>query len=402
MKTNTTPIYPSPPNSPPQTKLSIPEARIESEEEFCSPNVVAGVPLSPPTSPPQNSSNSMRSERPVEKRSWMNASTLKTSLGLGDWQCGCDKGGNKGICRKPIGKERRKLINSHVESMTTLTPSSPELEAELDKLFSLVHCHFHGQQKSARLEKWKVDFPVGDADTKRVVSTEKQIKEALGQLSNLCIWGMLEGELCLKSIGGQRVQNCANTIDKIVKPQVFLEDAHLDYLLEVLETNMYCPGHIGKIQFKKVALWKSKVIEIRKPTNSELIQPIKRDVLDGFASQTGIPNTPEAGSLSTEKSNNLVSHGRGLLTQRNLPLLSKEFNQDRAKFWPEANDTSPFHITARVNDLADYNRVLQKLEQPLTGRDLEDGYVYLYKVKRNERFVKIGWTARTVKLRHEE
>jgi hypothetical protein len=165
---------------------------------------------------------------------------------------------------------------------------------------------------------------------------------------------------------------------------------------------MYCPGHIGKIQFKKVALWKSKVIEIRKPTNSELIQPIKRDVLDGFAGQTGIPNTPEAGSLSTEKSNNLVSHGRGLLTQRNLPLLSKEFNQDRAKFWPEANDTSPFHITARVNDLADYNRVLQKLEQPLTGRDFEDGYVYLYEVEGNKRFVKIGWTARTVELRHEE
>lgn len=259
-----------------------------------------------------------------------------------------------------------------------------------------------GYPKDAQLDNWKTAFPVGDADTKPIVSVEKQIKRGLGQLFAQCIWETLEGEPCNRGIGGQRVQNCAKTIDEIVKPEVYLDDAYLDYLLEVLETNMYYPDHMDKPRLKKVALWKSKVIEIRKTANSELVQPIERDALEGFESQTRAPNTQETGSLSTEKSNNLILPNRGLSPLRNLQSLSSEFNQDPATFWPKAYDTTPFHITARENGLADYNRVRRKLKKPLDCRDQEDGYVYLYEVEGNERFVKIGYTGRSVEMRQKE
>lgn len=47
-------------------------------------------------------------------------------------------------------------------------------------------------------------------------------------------------------IGGQRVQNCSKTIDEIIKPEVYLDDAYLDGFLEILEANMYCDHHINR------------------------------------------------------------------------------------------------------------------------------------------------------------
>ncbi|GAM39884.1 hypothetical protein TCE0_034r11792 [Talaromyces pinophilus] len=398
-KSATMPIYPSTPNPPPQMQLNNPKALIQSEDELRSSEIVSSVLLTPPTSPQSSSNLTLSEEKPVESQHPMNAaSDLKKSLGLGEFRCGCHT--QTGRCRNRIRKENKNLINPHIESMLTLTRSSPKLEAELNKLFELVHCRHHGDQKGARLEEWKIVFSIGDDGTKPIVSIEKQIIKAFGQLSARCIWISLEGKPCNKSIGGQSVQNCARTIDEIAKSEVYLKDIYLDYLLKVLETNMYCPDHIDNPHFNKLALWKSKVIEIRETANSELMQPIESDLQGGFTSQ--VPNTPETGGLSIKKSNKLTLPIRGLSTRRNLQSWSSKFNQDPVTFWPKAYDTTPFHIIVMGNGLPGYDRVQSKLQQPLEGRDLEDGYVYLYQVEGNERFVKIGWTADSVKVRHEK
>ncbi|RAO73445.1 uncharacterized protein BHQ10_009457 [Talaromyces amestolkiae] len=399
-KSDTMPTYPSRPNPPPQTQFNNPKAQIQSEDELHSSEIVSSVLPTPPTSPQSSSNLTLSEQKPVESQHPMAAaSDLKKSLGLGEFRCGCHAQERR--CRIRIPTANKNLINPHIESMLTLTRSSPKLEADLNKLFELVHCHHHGDQKGTRLEEWKIVFPIGNAGIKPVVSIEKQIIKVFGQLSARCIWISLEGELCKNSIGGQSVQNCAKTIDEIAKSEVYLKDIYLDYLLKVLETNMYCPDHIGSPQFKRVVLWKSKVIEIRETATLELMQPIENDLPVGFITHQ-VPNTPETGGLSTKKINKLTLPIRGLSTRKNLQSWSSKLNQDPVTFWPKANDTSPFHVIVMGNGLPGYDRVQSKLQQPLGGRDLEDGYVYLYQVEGNERFVKIGWTADSVKVRHEK
>lgn len=407
-KTNTTPIYPSPPNSPPQTKSNISKARREFEDEWSSSRTVSSVLLTPPISPPRNASNlTPKEEKPAENKTQMNASTLKTLLGLDDWRCGCLTL-KKEPCTRRVPEKNKDQVNSQIGSMITLTRSSPELEAELDKLVMLVHCYQHdcGDPKDSRIDAWTTAFPVGDDNTKPVVSVEKQIKKALGRVSAQCIGITPKDKRCNWGIGGRKVQNCTKMIDEIVKPEVYLDDAYLDRLLKVLETNMYCHVHMNKQPFKKVALWKSSIMEIRKRADSELVQSIESHAPEGFESQTRAPNTQKTGSPSTKKRNNLVLQNRGLPTPRNSRSLSPEFDRDPATFWPEAYDTTPFDIIARSDRLADYKSsydlVRSEVTKPLDWRDPEKGYVYLYEVEGNKGFVKIGYTGRSTETRHKE
>jgi hypothetical protein len=48
---------------------------------------------------------------------------------------------------------------------------------------------------------------------------------------------------------------------------------------------------MNKQGLKKVALWKSSIMEIRKKADSELVQSIESNAPEGFGSQTQAPNT---------------------------------------------------------------------------------------------------------------
>jgi T5orf172 domain len=408
-KTHTTSIYPSPPNSPPRTKPNSSKARRDLEDELRSSGTVSSVLLTPPTSPPRNASKlTPKEEKPAENKCQMNALTLKTKLDLDDWRCGCITLKTKKPCRNPIREKNRDQVNSQIESMITLTQSSPELEAELDKLAMLVHCDWHdyGSFKDSQIEAWTTVFPIRDDDTKPVMSVERQIKKALDRVSAQCIGITVQGERCEQRIGGQKVQNCTKTINEIVKPEVYLDDAYLDVLLKVLKANMYCHIHINKRPLENVASWKSSIMEIYKQADSELVQSIESNAPEGVESQTRAPNTQETGSLSTKMSNNLILQNRGLPTPRNSQSLSPDFNRDPATFWPTAYDTTTFDIIARSDRLADYkssyNLVQREVTRPLDSTDQKDGYVYLYEVEGNKGSVKLGYTGRSIETRHEE
>lgn len=404
-KTNGTPIYPSPPNSPPQTKSNISKARRGFEDELLSPRTVSSVLLTPPISPPRNESNlTSRGKKPAENKTQRDASTLKTLLRLDDWRCGCLTKEKK-PCRKLVPKQNKGKVDSQIQSMITLTRSSSVLETELNKLIMLVHCHWHrrGYSMDDRIEAWTTVFPIGDGYT---VSVEKQIKKALGRVSTQCIGITAKRERCEIGIGGRKVQNCTKTIGEIVKPESYLDDAYLDHLLNVLETNMYCHIHINKQHFKKVKSWKSSIVEIRKNADLELVQSIESLATEGLESRTGAPNTQEIGSLSIKKRNNLVLQNRGLPTPRNSRSLSPEFDRDPAAFWPEAYDTTPFDIILGSSSLTDYkssyNLVKSEVTKPLKLKDQIKGYIYLYEVEGNKGFVKLGYTSRSNETRHEE
>jgi hypothetical protein len=119
--------------------------------------------------------------------------------------------------------------------MLNLAQSSPELEAELRKLVMLVHCHHHdcGRAKESRIEEWTAIFP-------GVLSVENKIKKTLGQVSTTCAGIAADGEPCQCKIKGWGVEKCRKTIATIVRPEVYLNDANLGRLLDVLAWNKFC------------------------------------------------------------------------------------------------------------------------------------------------------------------
>jgi hypothetical protein len=86
--------------------------------------------------------------------------------------------------------------------------------------------------------------------------------------------------------------------------------------------------------------------------------------------------------------------------------LSPKFDRDLATFWPEAYDTTAFEVKAKAERSADskssYDLVGREVTKPLNSRDRKDGYLYLYKVEGNKGYVKLGYTGRSIKTRHEE
>ncbi|KAH7002595.1 T5orf172 domain-containing protein [Ilyonectria destructans] len=395
-KSNSTSVpYPSPPNSPPQTKAPIPRVPRVSGDAVRPAGAVSSAPLSPPATPPRQSSAPTVHEQPIEGE--VNAATLRTRLCLGNMRCGAmTKSGRP--CGRWSPAANRAGVTSQLESMISLAQSSIELEAELDRLVMLVHCKSHdsGLPKKSRIEAWIMEFPIGEAGTNNAAtSVEKGIRKALELKSTQCIGEAGMDLPCLSRIGGQRVHNCAVTIDEIVNPDVYLDDAYLDGLLKVLETNMYCPQHINEQPLKMVASWKSMIVEI---LEEHLVKPAESSAPERTRGPSRAPNTQGPESPSTKRSDGLV------LRSGNLSI--PNFDRDLSKYWPAAYDTSPFEIIVRGARLADYKSsytmVKDEMVKDLHKKDQIDGHVYMYEVEGNKGFVKIGYTTRAVEDRHRE
>lgn len=397
-KSNSTVVpYPSPPNSPRQTKSPVPEVPKVSEDEARPAGTVSLAPLRPPSASPQNSFASTASLKPEENKDDVSelrtAPELKTRLGLDSGRCGgLSKSGRP--CKNCSPAANKAHIVSQFELMTDLTQTSPELDSALDTLATLVHCRHHdsGPPKKSRIDAWMTEFPVGEAGADPTASVEKQIRKILDLVSAQCI-GVVSSKQsrCKGTIGGQRVQNCAATIAEIVRPEVYLNDAYLDSLLKVLETNMLCPEHINRQPLEKVERWKSAVGEIRE---KQLAKPVGGDAPEGMINSSRPSNIQ-----SSERSPTKTGAGSAPSGGLSIPNFG-----DLSTYWPTTYDASPFDI-AKSNGPdpnSSYARVKSEMTKVLGPADLSSGYVYAYEVQGNSGYVKIGYTTRSVEERHEE
>jgi hypothetical protein len=361
----------------------------------------------PPTPRPNLSKLTHRNDKSTEDRKEINASTLKHNLGIDDDRCGCPTLKLK-PCRKFIPEQNRDQVEIQIESMLNFTQSSSELHTELDKLVRLVHCDSHNYDKlyRPRIKGWKAVFRIGDDDGKPVESVEEQIREVLGQASAKCAGNTVQDKPCQRRIGGQRVQNFTKTVDEIVKPPAYLDVACLDGYLKVLQANMYCRDHTDHRSAEMVASWKLDIMKICEQAGVELVQSVESDASHGVESPTRASRTQETGSFSAEISDKRILRSEGPPTPRSSRSVSPNFTQDPAAFWPPAYDTTPFEIISwsdtLSNSRASYDLVQATLQQQLDKVDQKDGYVYLYTVKGNETYVKIGYTSRSIETRHEE
>jgi hypothetical protein len=406
-KINTPPSHTSPPHSSPYSEPRLSNVQIELKGQVNSSGTVSRALITPPPTPrPNSSERTHKDEKPSEDRKDMTALTLKAGLGISNDRCGCLT--QKGTpCKISILEQNRDQVEIQIEVMLTFTQSSPELDKELDRLVRLVHCGFHnyGKSNKPRIKAWKETFPISDGDSKPVDSIEEQIREVISQDSAKCAGKKAQDKPCQRRIGGQRVQNFSKTVDEIVKPGAYGDDACLEFYLKVLQANMYCHDHTDQGSPEMVASWKLDIMKICEQAVLESAQSVESDASHGVESPTR-PSSQETGSLSTETSDKLNLQSESLPTPRSSRSVSPNFTQDPAAFWPSAYDTTPFEIISRSDtlpaDQGSYNLVQAKLGHSLNMDDQRDGHVYLYTVKGNEKYVKIGYTGRLIEERHKE
>ncbi|KAG8670860.1 hypothetical protein FPOAC2_04163 [Fusarium poae] len=376
--------YLSPPSSPSKTKEV-------AGDEAQPVEVFSSHLLSPPSTPPRQSSILTIHEKKVEEVK-IDAPKLRTLLGLTDRKCGAP--GRKGYpCGQWSPVAKRPAAASQLESMITLTQSSVDLEAQLEKLVSLVHCKFHdvGLPKKNRIEAWTKEFPIGATSvTDPTILLEEQIKQLLALKSTQCIRVVDDQRArCKESIGGLRVNHCALTMEEILTFKAYLNDSHLEGLLEVLERSMYCSQHTKETILQKMASWKSSIAGylVNLPTHGE------PEENKGVSEDLNAHDQSE--KSSTYATDSPVSENQSL------PIFN--FDQDLSAYWPAIHNTSPFEIVESSGRLIDsrssYPLIKRLINKSLVKADLCHGYIYMYEVEGNPGFVKIGYTTQPVEDR---
>jgi hypothetical protein len=292
--------------------------------------------------------------------------------------------------------------------MMDMTCASPDFESAMLRLVMLVHCYQHdaGRPKERRLEAWRLAFPPGSADgSVPQVSVERLIKKVLEPFSAVCIANS-NGWVCKEKIGGWKVQNCDRTLQELIKPETYSDDAKLEFLLKVMEWNRTCDTHQSVKHFTWVATWKKTIVGVL-----PLPTPLGDQALTRNTSNEpqACPNVQADSLLATTP---LMTEKRAVLITQVLPspraspgpTISPDANP--ALYWPKAYDLSPFNILAHANHDASptssYKGIREKISSLLAANEFDPGYVYSYEVEGNKGYVKIGFTSRPVTKRHDE
>lgn len=395
--------YPSPPNSPREKKGDPCTVNENSGQTLCSSAAVSSAvtissinslaPLTPLTPEPYRSDDTVL----------LTPSILKNLFGINDWRCG-GLTLERTPCNRYIAKNLRKGIDNHIDTIVVLHSSSPQFQLGLEKLVELVHCYQHsrGYVKQMRLDKWMEVLPSGPNPASHSSSIERKIELCFGRISNQCTGTTTENRRCKNPIGGQKAQNCTKTIEKISKAEVYSNETSLDYFLRLLATNRLCHIHTQQDSSEELKLWRERIEDVLERAGL-VPDPLK---------QGSTTDEPQRQVSSTEPPANISTKQKDILSptvldkiQTPLPI-SVSSIENLITYWPDQYDTTAFDIVKRSdspNDhKASYNGVRKLMMKQLSAKDQKNGYLYVYEVEENKGFVKIGYTTRSIRERHEE
>ncbi|QMW42436.1 hypothetical protein G4B11_005760 [Aspergillus flavus] len=335
----------------------------------------------------------------------LNTTALKALLGLSSWQCGAISKSDK-PCGWQILKKHRRRIDTHLCSMLTLDQSSPRLQYDLEKLIGFVHCHHHqhGPPRQIRLDEWISVFPSPPDQPSLRPLVERQIAKCFGRPTTTCMGTSRKGIRCNKTIGGQKVANCTKTISQICDAEVYLSDIKLDHYLQVLAVNVCCHFHTDQSLSKNVPAWKEKILAIRNEADLGPTDLQHKSTTRGSEKQIPTPNRHESRHASVKEEQRKSSKGQD--RKITLPCPSTDCLGNPHLHWPSQYDETPLKIVKRSESPNDhttsYHDIRRQMMDALDDEDKKDGFLYIYEVKGNKGFVKIGYTTRSINKRHDE
>jgi hypothetical protein len=213
-----------------------------------------------------------------------------------------------------------------------------------------------------------------------------------------------KGLRCKNTIGGQKVANYTKTISQICKAEVYLSDIKLDHYLQVLAVNVCCRFHTDQSLSKNVSTWKEKILAIRNEADLGPTDLQDNSTTGGSEKQNPTPNHHESrhASVNEEERNSSKGQDRKII----LPCPSTDCLENPRLHWPSQYDKTPFKIVERSKSPNDhttsYHDIRRRMMEGLDDEDKNDGFLYIYEVKGNEGFVKIGYTTRSINKRHDE
>ena len=396
--------YPSPPNSPRGKNGDPDAANGEFGQKPCPPAAVSSAdtvipikslnPVAPLSTPEAYRSN---------ETILLNPSILKIRFGIDDWQCGGLTQQQK-PCKRYIANKLHDRIDILINSLIVLHLSYPQLQLELEKLVELVHCYQHrrGYVKQIRLDSWTEVLPSGPNRASHGTSIERKIELCFGRIGTQCIGTTGENKRCKIPIGGQKAQNCTKTIEKISRAEVYLNDIDLDYFLRILATNRLCHLHTKQSLPNELKLWKERIGDVLE----------RASLVPHRLKQSGITDNSQGQDSTTEPLAKIHTEETDILSSTSLKKTSMSLPKsvypvkNLVTYWPDQCDKTAFDIVERGgrpdDHEASYNGVRRQMMKRLSADDQKNGYVYVYEVEGNKGFVKIGYTTRSIRKRHEE
>jgi hypothetical protein len=397
------------PRSTPSPEGVVREDKKPQNESVTAP--VSSALISPPTTPsksktvPTVDTVTAVEPEPVDTVQ-VDTTELKRLLEFNGKTCGSPTKTTNAPCRRSINDSKITVIEVQIQSIATLVrafqkPEEPlgderteQLEEEVkrrirssvEKLAELATC---GDHTDNRTKIWKKAL--------QVYSVEEQLQDTLDcfrYTSKYTCIGVKQDynrTPCGFPISGKRVLKGKKTIALIVKPEHHSRDSDLSFLLQVLAWNMFCHHHTKQIS-ERVEKWKSCI---------KIIFPVPSSSGTKFIENTSNDETQTPGITSKSHVSDNVSP---VPDEKSLPGPElRKFEGNPAEYWDDAYDTSAF-VTKTEDDrpsdyLGSYPLISQKIKEQLKQSETREGFVYAYEVDGNKGFVKIGYTADSVKVR---
>lgn len=311
-------------------------------------------------------------------------------------------------CKLPTPAKNQALITSLLRTLDSMTQASEELLPTLEKLSRLAHCRWHdcGNPSDSRVDVWLEAIPRGTIHGKSPALITRQIKKALHGVTPVCSGITKSKKQCSRLIGGQKVQNCSNTIAQMVLLDGSLEGIMVELLLSVFEANRYCHHHMSQLSMSNVTRWSAQLADIRKEDTGACKLGKSSKGSSTRVKQKQDIITPATMSPDLREKIKTMLHRRiqpsTTVSSDGLPWTT----EDLAAFWSPGRDFTPLDIVSNTGEGVDKESlnpsVCDVATKPLDEIDRTSGHVYLYEVDDNPGIVKIGYTLRAVADRHAE
>lgn len=313
---------------------------------------------------------------------------LRERFFLDTGRCYSIKQDRKSFCSNRIAlngsdKDANTRANELLAQLMQKPGTAAQLEQILEDLATKVHCTYHGtfEYIEARIDTWLLCVSAYNKDEPYQLSQRRHLRRIIGQLPQKCTGfkasrGSDGPRNCFMDLGGEKRIQCEDSVMAILAcTETPGSEDSLSNLFTKLKRNLLCRYHDKK-------LCRQEKWETRLDQFNEECRAAARRVNESAANESDT-SPPKAIVPASPSKLNRESY---LTSKFEIRATGDDLPPDTT--WQEALDTL----------------LKTPLNQSLKRKENEtiSGFIYAYTVEGNSDLIKIGYTTRSVALRHKE